>query len=79
MGSEMDAIWRLYAKANGMVSLFEEFKELAFSMMFKKASGGKPSSVDVERLEALYNILQVKYREFVEFVEQVLKELRTSS
>jgi hypothetical protein len=72
--SEM--VWKLYAKANAMVSLFEEFKELAMSMALKMASGRKPNSVDAERLQALYNILQVKHREFAEFVEQVLKELR---
>jgi hypothetical protein len=77
MGPEMsELIWRLYSKASSMVSLFEEFKELAMAMAFKMASGRKPNSVDAERLQALYNILQVKHREFVEFVEQVLKELR---
>jgi hypothetical protein len=72
----VELAWKLYSKANSMVSLFEEFKELAMSMAFKAASGRKPNSVDAERLEALYNILQVKYKEFSEFVEQVLKELR---
>jgi hypothetical protein len=74
--SEM--VWKLYAKSNAMVSLFEEFKELAMEMAFKMASGRKPNSVDAEKLEALYNILQVKHREFAEFVEQVLKELKSN-
>jgi len=74
--SGIDYVWRLYSKANSMVSLFEEFKELAMEMAFKAASGRKPNSTDAERLEALYNILQVKHREFVEFVEQLLRELR---
>jgi hypothetical protein len=77
MGPEMsEMVWKLYSKANSMVSLFEEFKELAMEMAFKIASGRKLNSVDAEKLEALYNILQVKHREFVDFVEQVLKELR---
>jgi hypothetical protein len=74
--SMSELIWRLYSKANAMVSLFEEFKELAMEMAFKMASGRKPNSVDAERLEALYNVLQMKHKEFAEFVEQVLKELR---
>jgi len=72
----VEIAWKLYSKANSMVSLFEEFKEIAMSMAFKAASGGKLNSVDAKKIEAVYGILQVKYKEFIDFVEQVLKELR---